>query len=131
MVPPFDVAPLACACEDKDEARPCRAPRCSLAALGWLLSFRFQPELGLLAASFASERAVSASLRLLRGPPHPCLTGGWALLPPDTAARLTYCSGLMVSGRPGWLGGHHGADVSPSPQMREQDRLDLCQTLTQ
>ena len=74
---------------------------------------------------------VSASLRLLRGPPHPCLTGGWALLPPDAAARLTYYSGLLVSGRPGWLGGHHGANVSPSPQMQEQDPLDLSQTLTQ
>lgn len=129
------MASPACACKHKDEGGlagpPCRALCCSLAALGRLFSFCFQPELGLLAASFASELAVSASLWLLRGPPHPCLAGGRALLPPEAAARLTYCLGLVVRGHPGWLGGHPGADVSPSPQMRERDRLDLSQTLTQ
>ncbi|EPY87002.1 A disintegrin and metalloproteinase with thrombospondin motifs 13 [Camelus ferus] len=52
--------------------------------------------MGLLAASFTSERVVNASLRLLRGPPHPCFTGGRTLLPLGAAARLTYCSGRVM-----------------------------------
>lgn len=51
-VPRFDVSPLTCACEDGLGGPPCRAPRCSLRALGQLFTFSFLPELGLLAASF-------------------------------------------------------------------------------
>ncbi|XP_064346798.1 A disintegrin and metalloproteinase with thrombospondin motifs 13 isoform X7 [Camelus dromedarius] len=98
-VPQFDVAPLTCVCEEEDGDRqggaPCGPPRCSLPALGQLFSFSFRPRMGLLAASFTSERVVNASLRLLRGPPHPCFTGGRTLLPLGAAARLTYCSGRV------------------------------------
>ncbi|KAF6326869.1 ADAM metallopeptidase with thrombospondin type 1 motif 13 [Rhinolophus ferrumequinum] len=94
-VPRFDVAPLTCVCEDRLGGPPCRAPRCSLRALGQLFTFSFLPELGLLAASFTSERVVNASFWLLRGPPHHCFTGGRALLPWGAVARVTYCSGQL------------------------------------
>ena len=55
---PIRRGPPACVCEHKDKGGPaglpCRAPCCSLAALGRLFSFRCRPELGLLAASFTS-----------------------------------------------------------------------------
>ncbi|XP_070374529.1 A disintegrin and metalloproteinase with thrombospondin motifs 13 isoform X1 [Equus asinus] len=94
-VPRFDVAPLTCVCEDGLRGPRCRDPRCSLRALGQLFTFSFGPELGILAASFISERMVNASFQLLRGPPHHCFTGGRALLPPGTVARATYCSGHL------------------------------------
>ncbi|KAM5259476.1 A disintegrin and metalloproteinase with thrombospondin motifs 13 isoform 3-T3 [Hipposideros larvatus] len=94
-VPRFDVAPLTCICEDELGGPPCRALRCSLRALGQLFTFSFLPELGLLTASFTSERVVNASLWLLRGPPHRCFTGGRALLPLGAVARVTYCSGHL------------------------------------
>ncbi|XP_039714716.1 A disintegrin and metalloproteinase with thrombospondin motifs 13 isoform X2 [Pteropus medius] len=94
-VPRFDVAPLTCVCEDRLGGPPCGAPRCSLRARGRLFTFSFRPELGLLTASYTSERVVNASLRELRGPPTRCFTGGRVLLPPGTAARVTYCSGHL------------------------------------
>ncbi|KAM5298555.1 A disintegrin and metalloproteinase with thrombospondin motifs 13 [Ctenodactylus gundi] len=96
-VPQFTVAPLSCVCEDADRpaAPPCRTPRCSLSALGELLVLSFRPEWGLLAPSFVSEQVVNASLRLLRGPPSHCFTGGRAVLPPGSVARVTYCSGYL------------------------------------
>lgn len=97
-MPRFDVAPLTCICEDELGGPPCRALRCSLQALGQLFAFSFLPELSLLTASFTSERVVNASRRLLRGPPHRCFTGGRALLPLGAVARVTYCSGHLVSG---------------------------------
>ncbi|KAF5927148.1 hypothetical protein HPG69_007481 [Diceros bicornis minor] len=100
-VPRFDMAPFTCMCEDGLWGPPCRAPRCSLSVLGQLFTFSFRPELGVLAASFSSELMVNASLRLLGRPPHHCFTGGRAWLPPGAAARATYCSGHLVSGRSG------------------------------
>ncbi|XP_015449622.1 A disintegrin and metalloproteinase with thrombospondin motifs 13 [Pteropus alecto] len=94
-VPRFDVAPLTCVCEDRLGGPPCGAPRCSLRTRGRLFTFSFRPELGLLTASYTSERVVNASLRELRGPPTRCFTGGRVLLPPGTAARVTYCSGHL------------------------------------
>lgn len=92
------MAPLICICEDRLEGPPCRALRCSLHALGQLFTVSFLPELGILSASFTSQQVVNASLWLLRGPPHRCFTGGRALLPPGAVARVTYCSGHLVSG---------------------------------
>lgn len=123
-VPRFEVAPLTCGCEEGLGAPPCRAPRCSLRALGQLFTFSFLPELGLLAASFTSERVVNASFWLLRGPPHHCFTGGRALLPWGSVARVTYCSGQLVSGSSAgvgdgvlkvWLVGSDGAKMSSNP----------------
>ncbi|XP_027622423.1 LOW QUALITY PROTEIN: A disintegrin and metalloproteinase with thrombospondin motifs 13 [Tupaia chinensis] len=94
-VPWFDVVPLTCVCEDRLGGLPCRATRCSLSALGELFIFSFRPEWGILMPSFTRERVVNASLRLLAGPPDHCFTGGRALLPPGTAARVTYCSGHL------------------------------------
>lgn len=97
-VPQFDVALLTCVREDRLGRPPCRAPHCSLRARGRLFTFSFRPELGLLTASYTSERVVNASLGVLGRPPPCCLTGGRTLLPPGAAAWATYCSGHLVSG---------------------------------
>nr|XP_060466306.1 A disintegrin and metalloproteinase with thrombospondin motifs 13 isoform X7 [Panthera onca] len=91
----FDVAPLTCICEDGPGGPPCRAPSCSLLALGQLFAFSFLPERSLLTASFTSEHVLNASLRLERRPPHPCFAGGRPLLPLGAVARVTYCSGHL------------------------------------
>ncbi|XP_023098731.2 A disintegrin and metalloproteinase with thrombospondin motifs 13 isoform X5 [Felis catus] len=91
----FDVAPLTCICEDGPGGPPCRAPSCSLLALGQLFAFSFPPERSLLTASFTSEHVLNASLRLERRPPHPCFAGGRPLLPLGAVARVTYCSGHL------------------------------------
>ncbi|XP_045323378.1 A disintegrin and metalloproteinase with thrombospondin motifs 13 isoform X6 [Leopardus geoffroyi] len=91
----FDVAPLTCICEDGPGGPPCRAPSCSLLALGQLFAFSFPPERSLLTASFTSERVLNASLRLERRPPHLCFAGGRPLLPLGAVARVTYCSGHL------------------------------------
>lgn len=107
-VPQFTVAPLTCGCEDGLRGLPCRAMFCTLRVLGEFFAFSFRHELGLLAPSFTSERVVNTSLRLLRGPPSHCFTGGRALLPQGTVARVTYCSAYLVSGS---LGQHQGQGV--------------------
>ncbi|XP_044245639.3 A disintegrin and metalloproteinase with thrombospondin motifs 13 isoform X3 [Ursus arctos] len=94
-VPPFDVAPLSCICEDGPGGPPCRAPSCSLHAWGQLFTVSFPPEQSLLTASFTSEHVLNASLRLLRWPPHLCFSGGRPLLPLGAVARVTYCSGHL------------------------------------
>lgn len=99
-VPPFDVALLSCICEDGPGGPPCRAPSCSLHAWGQLFTVSFPPEQSLLTASFTSEHVLNASLRLLRWPPHLCFSGGRPLLPLGAVARVTYCSGHLVSGSP-------------------------------
>ncbi|XP_040317429.1 A disintegrin and metalloproteinase with thrombospondin motifs 13 isoform X7 [Herpailurus yagouaroundi] len=91
----FDMAPLTCICEDGPGGPPCRAPSCSLLALGQLFAFSFPPERSLLTASFTSEHVLNASLRLERRPPHPCFAGGRPLLPLGAVARVTYCSGHL------------------------------------
>ncbi|XP_037653299.1 A disintegrin and metalloproteinase with thrombospondin motifs 13 isoform X2 [Choloepus didactylus] len=93
--PQFQVAPLTCVCEDQPGGPPCRAPSCSLRAWGQRFTFSFQPEWGLLAPAFMSERVVNASFRLLGRPLDPCLTGGRALWPPGAVARVTYCAGHL------------------------------------
>ncbi|XP_021117402.1 A disintegrin and metalloproteinase with thrombospondin motifs 13 isoform X4 [Heterocephalus glaber] len=92
-VPHFTVAPLTCVCEDQLPTLPCRALRCSLSAPEEPFAFSFRPEQGLLGPSFVTEHVVNASLRLLKGPLSHCFTGGRALLPPGTVARVTHCSG--------------------------------------
>ncbi|XP_027470232.1 A disintegrin and metalloproteinase with thrombospondin motifs 13 isoform X2 [Zalophus californianus] len=94
-VPPFDVAPLSCSCEEGSQGPPCRAPRCSLRAWGRLFTISFPLERRLLTPSFTSEHVLNASLRLLRRPPHLCFTGGRPLLPLGAVARVTYCSGHL------------------------------------
>ncbi|KFO21511.1 A disintegrin and metalloproteinase with thrombospondin motifs 13 [Fukomys damarensis] len=91
-VPRFTVAPLTCVCEDQLQTPPCRALHCPLGAPGVPFAFSSRPELGFLAPSFVTERVVNASLRLLKGPLSHCFTGGRALLPPGTVARVTRCS---------------------------------------
>ncbi|KAM6184008.1 A disintegrin and metalloproteinase with thrombospondin motifs 13 [Erethizon dorsatum] len=95
-VPQFTVAPLICTCEDRLRTPACRALRCSLSVPGASFTFSFRPKRGLLAPSFVSERVVNASCRLLKGPLSHCFTGGCALLPPGTVARVRYCSGHLV-----------------------------------
>lgn len=75
-------------------------PRCSLHAWGRRIAVSFPPERSLLSGSFTSERVLNASLRLLRRLTHLCFTGGRPLLPPGARARVTYCSGGLVSGSP-------------------------------
>lgn len=97
--PPFDVAPLSCICEDGPGVPPCRALSCSLHIWGQLFTISFPPEWSLFTTSFTSELVLNASLQLLRRLPHLCFLGGRPLLPLGAAARVTYCSGHLVSTR--------------------------------
>ncbi|XP_074150136.1 A disintegrin and metalloproteinase with thrombospondin motifs 13 [Sminthopsis crassicaudata] len=92
----FEIFQLSCLCEDRQISRQhCKTQHCSFQALGEPYAFHFPEELSLLIPSFTSQQVINSSLWQLKQYPDNCFTGGRVLLPPQAAAKITYCAGQL------------------------------------